>query len=144
MVPNKQREGAIVPEEMKGSNEQEQGEGQVGVDQSMSSFKNFLWHGGSAYDAWFSCVSNQAAQVLLNSHTLSLNWVCFQESSLKSFMDSLEAGLLISSVFSMSSIEPKTRKRMSTSKNHAIQFLECGMGFDFKQIVCEQIRKERI
>nr|KAJ0204166.1 hypothetical protein LSAT_V11C500267270 [Lactuca sativa] len=25
----------------------------------MFGFKNFLWHGGSAYDAWFSCVSNQ-------------------------------------------------------------------------------------
>uniref|UniRef100_A0A0D3HB62 Amino acid transporter transmembrane domain-containing protein n=1 Tax=Oryza barthii TaxID=65489 RepID=A0A0D3HB62_9ORYZ len=24
-----------------------------------------LWHGGSAYDAWFSCASNQVAQVLL-------------------------------------------------------------------------------
>jgi auxin influx carrier (AUX1 LAX family) len=21
---------------------------------------NFFWHGGSAYDAWFSCASNQA------------------------------------------------------------------------------------
>ncbi|CAL0332771.1 unnamed protein product [Lupinus luteus] len=26
---------------------------------------SFLWHGGSAYDAWFSCASNQVAQVLL-------------------------------------------------------------------------------
>jgi len=24
-----------------------------------SGFKNFLWHGGSVYDAWFSCASNQ-------------------------------------------------------------------------------------
>jgi len=23
------------------------------------SMKNFLWHGGSVYDAWFSCASNQ-------------------------------------------------------------------------------------
>lgn len=32
-----------------------------------SSFKtalsNLLWHGGSTYDAWFSCASNQVAQV---------------------------------------------------------------------------------
>nr|KAJ0226040.1 hypothetical protein LSAT_V11C100043640 [Lactuca sativa] len=92
MVPNKQPEGAIVPREMKGSIKQEQGEGQVMVDQPKSGFKNFLWHGGSTYDAWFSCVSNQVAQVLLNSHTLSLNWVWFRESSLKSFIDSLEGG----------------------------------------------------
>lgn len=23
------------------------------------SMKSFLWHGGSVYDAWFSCASNQ-------------------------------------------------------------------------------------
>ncbi|MCO5575723.1 hypothetical protein L7F22_029526 [Adiantum nelumboides] len=27
--------------------------------------KNLFWHGGSVYDAWFSCASNQVAQVLL-------------------------------------------------------------------------------
>nr|GMD09806.1 auxin transporter-like protein 2 [Ipomoea batatas] len=26
---------------------------------------NLFWHGGSVYDAWFSCASNQVAQVLL-------------------------------------------------------------------------------
>lgn len=26
---------------------------------STSGLKNFLWHGGSVYDAWFSCASNQ-------------------------------------------------------------------------------------
>lgn len=25
-----------------------------------SKLSTFLWHGGSAYDAWFSCASNQA------------------------------------------------------------------------------------
>ena len=54
-----QAEEAIVASEMKDVNEQEQGEGEIGADQSMSGFKNFLWHGGSAYDAWFSCASNQ-------------------------------------------------------------------------------------
>ncbi|GKC55749.1 hypothetical protein Tco_1083347, partial [Tanacetum coccineum] len=24
-----------------------------------STISNFFWHGGSAYDAWFSCSSNQ-------------------------------------------------------------------------------------
>uniref|UniRef100_UPI003F778709 Auxin transporter protein 1,Soluble cytochrome b562 n=1 Tax=Arabidopsis thaliana TaxID=3702 RepID=UPI003F778709 len=30
-----------------------------------SNLSNFLWHGGSVWDAWFSCASNQVAQVLL-------------------------------------------------------------------------------
>eukprot|EP00252_Welwitschia_mirabilis_P015820 TRINITY_DN3516_c0_g1_i5.p1 TRINITY_DN3516_c0_g1~~TRINITY_DN3516_c0_g1_i5.p1 ORF type:complete len:348 (-),score=28.19 TRINITY_DN3516_c0_g1_i5:952-1995(-) len=30
-----------------------------------STLKKMLWHGGSVYDAWFSCASNQVAQVLL-------------------------------------------------------------------------------
>ncbi|KAG1354104.1 putative Auxin transporter-like protein 5 [Cocos nucifera] len=30
-----------------------------------SRLSSLLWHGGSAYDAWFSCASNQVAQVLL-------------------------------------------------------------------------------
>ncbi|KAG6494134.1 hypothetical protein ZIOFF_049153 [Zingiber officinale] len=29
------------------------------------SLKSLLWHGGSSWDAWFSCASNQVAQVLL-------------------------------------------------------------------------------
>ncbi|KAF7114268.1 hypothetical protein RHSIM_RhsimUnG0096100 [Rhododendron simsii] len=28
-------------------------------------FSKLFWHGGSVYDAWFSCASNQVAQVLL-------------------------------------------------------------------------------
>ncbi|KAK4794914.1 hypothetical protein SAY86_012908 [Trapa natans] len=30
-----------------------------------SKFSSLVWHGGSVYDAWFSCASNQVAQVLL-------------------------------------------------------------------------------
>lgn len=56
---NKQSEEAIVPLEMKSGNEQDEREGELGVDQSISGFKNFLWNGGSVYDAWFSCASNQ-------------------------------------------------------------------------------------
>lgn len=29
---------------------------------SHSSLKSILWHGGSAYDAWFSCASNQVTR----------------------------------------------------------------------------------
>lgn len=60
MLPQNQAEEAIVTS----LNETES---EIGVreeekdlqDHSMSSIKNFLWHGGSAWDAWFSCASNQ-------------------------------------------------------------------------------------
>jgi len=41
-----------------------------------SKLSNFLWHGGSAYDAWFSCASNQVSfssiivNILLYIHLL--------------------------------------------------------------------------
>lgn len=31
-----------------------------------SKLSNFLWHGGSAYDAWFSCASNQVIIIGFN------------------------------------------------------------------------------
>jgi|APAra0007618257_1042622.scaffolds.fasta_scaffold00137_36 auxin influx carrier (AUX1 LAX family) len=33
---------------------------------------NFFWHGGSVYDAWFSCASNQVC----TSHRFSLIYRC--------------------------------------------------------------------
>jgi len=38
--------------------EREEGE-EVKGETSHFSLRNALWHGGSAYDAWFSCASNQ-------------------------------------------------------------------------------------
>lgn len=35
---------------------------------------NFFWHGGSAYDAWFSCASNQVFKIL-NDATLD-GYIC--------------------------------------------------------------------
>jgi auxin influx carrier (AUX1 LAX family) len=35
----------------------------IGQDQSMFNFKSFLWHGGSVWDAWFSCASNQVIKL---------------------------------------------------------------------------------
>lgn len=32
-----------------------------------SKLSNFLWHGGSVYDAWFSCASNQVGSVFFLS-----------------------------------------------------------------------------
>lgn len=56
MVPQKQAEEAIVSNynetEIEGKEEEKE-------DQSILSVKSFLWHGGSVYDAWFSCASNQ-------------------------------------------------------------------------------------
>lgn len=31
-----------------------------------SKLSKFFWHGGSVYDAWFSCSSNQAIFLLIN------------------------------------------------------------------------------
>lgn len=57
MVPQKQSEEAIVQGAMNETDAE--GRREEGVDQSMLSLKSFLWHGGSVYDAWFSCASNQ-------------------------------------------------------------------------------------
>lgn len=35
-------------------------------EQPIFSVKNALWHGGSAYDAWFSCASNQVSTFLIS------------------------------------------------------------------------------
>lgn len=56
MLPQKQAEEAIVPN----LNETEhEGKEEDKESQSIFSVKNILWHGGSAWDAWFSCASNQ-------------------------------------------------------------------------------------
>uniref|UniRef100_A0A151UGL6 Auxin transporter-like protein 2 n=1 Tax=Cajanus cajan TaxID=3821 RepID=A0A151UGL6_CAJCA len=34
-------------------------------EHSSFSFKSLLWHGGSIWDAWFSCASNQVKSMLL-------------------------------------------------------------------------------
>uniref|UniRef100_A0A6V7QXJ3 Amino acid transporter transmembrane domain-containing protein n=1 Tax=Ananas comosus var. bracteatus TaxID=296719 RepID=A0A6V7QXJ3_ANACO len=40
---------------------------------SKSKISRYFWHGGSVYDAWFSCASNQVAQVLLTLAILILS-----------------------------------------------------------------------
>jgi len=40
------------------------------------SMKSFLWHGGSVYDAWFSCASNQVLYQSI-SHTKPIKCVLF-------------------------------------------------------------------
>ncbi|KAM1419635.1 hypothetical protein ACFXTO_023159 [Malus domestica] len=43
----------------------EEEEAHAADDNSGFNLRSFIWHGGSIYDAWFSCASNQVAQVLL-------------------------------------------------------------------------------
>lgn len=64
MSGQKQAEDSIISSNLY-ENENENGEGakelqqQEDEDHSVFSMKNALWHGGSAWDAWFSCSSNQ-------------------------------------------------------------------------------------
>lgn len=55
MEPQKQDENA-----------QDELRGEEKLDSSMLSFKTLVWHGGSVYDAWFSCASNQVISLKIN------------------------------------------------------------------------------
>ena len=65
MVGQTQAEEAIVPtaaNEVEQSSGKEKGGELDGGEQPQNSvfqMKNLLWHGGSVWDAWFSCASNQ-------------------------------------------------------------------------------------
>ena len=69
MLPPKQAEEAAIPatDIATFSNETAQGgdKERGGETASVFSMKSLLWHGGSAWDAWFSCASNQ----VLHTHT---------------------------------------------------------------------------
>ncbi|XP_011012812.1 PREDICTED: auxin transporter-like protein 3 [Populus euphratica] len=89
-----------------------------------SKFSNFLWHGGSVYDAWFSCASNQVAQVLLTlpysfSQLGLLSGILFQ--LLYGLMGSWTAYLI-----SVLYVEYRTRKEREKVdfRNHVIQWFE--------------------
>lgn len=57
MVPEKQAEEAIVSA-IQNETEADDRQEEMAIHSNLS-FKSFLWHGGSVYDAWFSCASNQ-------------------------------------------------------------------------------------
>lgn len=62
MLPQKQAEEAIVSNFSETEHEgggKEEGRDDEQQQHSMLSMKSFLWHGGSVWDAWFSCASNQ-------------------------------------------------------------------------------------
>ncbi|CAN1235789.1 Auxin transporter-like protein 3, partial [Linum perenne] len=87
-------------------------------------FSTLFWHGGSAYDAWFSCASNQVAQVLLTlpysfSQLGMLSGIIFQ--IFYGIMGSWTAYLI-----SILYVEYRTRKEREKVdfRNHVIQWFE--------------------
>ncbi|CAN1771518.1 Auxin transporter-like protein 2 [Linum perenne] len=87
-------------------------------------FKNFLWHGGSVWDAWFSCASNQVAQVLL-----TLPYSFSQMGMLSGIILQIFYGLIGSwtaYLISVLYMEYRTRKEKENVnfKNHVIQWFE--------------------
>ena len=86
---------------------------------------SLFWHGGSVYDAWFSCASNQVAQVLLTlpysfSQLGMASGVVFQ--IFYGLMGSWTAYLI-----SVLYVEYRTRKEREKVdfRNHVIQVISC-------------------
>ncbi|GFP94379.1 auxin transporter-like protein pjlax1 [Phtheirospermum japonicum] len=121
MSSEKQAEEAIVNEtEHDGGGKAEETE----EEHTIFSVKSMLWHGGSAWDAWFSCASNQVAQVLLTlpysfSQLGMLSGVVFQ--IFYGLMGSWTAYLI-----SVLYVEYRSRKEKEgvSFKNHVIQWFE--------------------
>ncbi|EFH65415.1 hypothetical protein ARALYDRAFT_476933 [Arabidopsis lyrata subsp. lyrata] len=85
---------------------------------------NFFWHGGSVYDAWFSCASNQVAQVLL-----TLPYSFSQLGMVSGILFQLFYGLMGSwtaYLISVLYVEYRTRKEREKFdfRNHVIQWFE--------------------
>ncbi|KAJ8640028.1 hypothetical protein MRB53_016722 [Persea americana] len=83
----------------------------------------FFWHGGSVYDAWFSCASNQVAQVLL-----TLPYSFSQLGMLSGILFQLFYGLMGSwtaYLISVLYVEYRTRKEREKVdfRNHVIQVM---------------------
>ncbi|KAE9606171.1 hypothetical protein Lal_00024827 [Lupinus albus] len=91
---------------------------------SHSGFKNFLWNGGSAYDAWFSCASNQVAQVLLTLPTSFSQLGMISGIILQVFYGIL--GSWTAYLISVLYVEYRNRKEKENVnfKNHVIQWFE--------------------
>ncbi|CAG7880746.1 unnamed protein product [Brassica rapa] len=89
-----------------------------------SKLSSFLWHGGSVWDAWFSCASNQVAQVLL-----TLPYSFSQLGMLSGIVLQIFYGLLGSwtaYLISVLYVEYRARKEKEGKnfKNHVIQWFE--------------------
>ncbi|KAH9672829.1 auxin transporter protein 1 [Citrus sinensis] len=128
MLPQKQAEEAIVSNfsetEHEGGGKEEGREDEQQQQHSMLSMKSFLWHGGSAWDAWFSCASNQVAQVLL-----TLPYSFSQMGMLSGILLQIFYGFLGSwtaYLISVLYVEYRSRKEKEnvSFKNHVIQWFE--------------------
>ncbi|KAH7514606.1 hypothetical protein FEM48_Zijuj11G0107200 [Ziziphus jujuba var. spinosa] len=125
MLPQKQAEEAIVSNFSEQTDHEGKEEDKDGEQQhSGFSVKSFLWHGGSAWDAWFSCASNQVAQVLL-----TLPYSFSQLGMLSGIIFQIFYGLLGSwtaYLISVLYIEYRSRKEKEnvSFKNHVIQWFE--------------------
>lgn len=89
-----------------------------------SRVSKFFWHGGSVYDAWFSCASNQVAQVLL-----TLPYSFSQLGMVSGLIFQLFYGLMGSwtaYLISILYVEYRTRKEREKVdfRNHVIQWFE--------------------
>nr|KJB76161.1 hypothetical protein B456_012G076100 [Gossypium raimondii] len=122
MPGEKQAEEAIV-ESFNESTENEEKEVELEEkgDHSIFSVKSLLWHGGSVYDAWFSCASNQVAQVLL-----TLPYSFSQMGMLSGIILQIFYGVLGSwtaYLISVLYVEYRSRKEKEnvSFKNHVIQ-----------------------
>ncbi|XAR72716.1 hypothetical protein NMG60_11019452 [Bertholletia excelsa] len=85
---------------------------------------SLFWHGGSVYDAWFSCASNQVAQVLL-----TLPYSFSQLGMVSGVLFQLFYGLMGSwtaYLISVLYVEYRTRKEREKVdfRNHVIQWFE--------------------
>ncbi|KAL6291072.1 hypothetical protein ACE6H2_008582 [Prunus campanulata] len=124
MQPQKQAEEAIVSSFNQTDHHDDREEEEGPDHQSGFSLTNFLWHGGSVYDAWFSCASNQVAQVLL-----TLPYSFSQLGMLSGIIFQIFYGILGSwtaYLISILYVEYRSRKEKEnvSFKNHVIQWFE--------------------
>nr|CAB3461315.1 unnamed protein product [Digitaria exilis] len=132
MVPGEQAEEAIVADVGNGK-EAVRAMGVVGDDDAEHeqhrdgggfSMKSLLWHGGSVWDAWFSCASNQVAQVLL-----TLPYSFSQLGMVSGVLLQIFYGLMGSwtaYLISVLYVEYRARKEREgvSFRNHVIQWFE--------------------
>lgn len=123
-MSQKQAEEAIVMNYSEMEVEGKEPEGAQDDTSVKGSIRRLFWHGGSVYDAWFSCASNQVAQVLLTlpysfSQLGMVSGVLFQV--FYGLMGSWTAYLI-----SVLYVEYRTRKEKEnvSFKNHVIQWFE--------------------
>lgn len=64
MISEKQADEEMVSS--LNESESQEKEEQIKQDDSKFGLKSLLWHGGSVYDAWFSCASNQVQFYLMS------------------------------------------------------------------------------